>query len=175
MFDDPPPPIAGVRRHDLPRTSLTWPPLPSTGPGQIPFSTRIDRHLADCRRHGQQLAVLAIGIDSIDTLDGQSAPGLESGVVLEFGHRLRSRVRSTDVVVWLGGREHGVVLLDCRRDGALAVQRRLSLALGGLYRLGPELLAVTLSLGCACYPASGDSGAPLLAAAIDARTQAAPA
>lgn len=170
MFEDPPPPIAGVRRHDLPRTRLDWAPLPTAGPGQRPFSALIDRQLADCRRYGQQLAVLTMGIDSINTIDGQPAPGLESGVVLEFGHRLRSRVRGTDVVVRLGGRDHGVVLLDCRREGARAVQQRLSMALGGLYRLGPDLLAVTLSVGCACFPASGGDGAQLLAAALDSRT-----
>ena len=173
MPHDPNPIVTGVRRHDLPRTCTARTSPAGSGPGEAAFSARIERHLADCRRLQQQLAVLAIRVDQVNTIDGQPAPGLEESVVLEFGHRLRSRVRATDSVLWLGGCEHGVVLLDCRPDGARAVEQRLNSALGGVYRIGTTLVNTTPAIGVACHPAAGNTGSMLQAAAVDARHRAA--
>lgn len=89
--------------------------------------------------------------------------------MLEVGQRLRGRVRSTDHVLWAGEREFVVTLPATRLDGALTVQRRLAQHLSGAYRIEPELVIVSLRVGCACYPAAGASAAQLLAAAQVAR------
>ena len=131
---------------------------------------RVDRVLAECRRFQTPMAVLSVAIDDVLADDGRHAPELASAVALEFGHRLRGRVRGTDHMLWIGGRDYGVVLLSTGREGARAVRSRLELALGGVYRLEPELATVTMSIGHAIYPIDGANGLQLVTAACAARS-----
>lgn len=158
------------RRGHAPGTA----PAQATGgqtsaPGTTAFAARVEELLADCRRHKLPMAVLSVAIDSVGRNGEHDAYDLESGVALEFGHRLRGRVRGSDHVLWVGDREYGVALIDAGADGARAVHRRLLDALGGTYRLGDQLATVRLSAGFAVYPADGSHGAALVATAIASR------
>lgn len=168
------PAVAGRRLHDQPRQSVSPAALADL---QLPsecaaFATRIDRHLADCRRAKNSLAVLSIAIGGVGSMDGGQATELENQVIPEFGQRLRGRVRATDQVLWLSGREFGVILLNAGPETALTVRRRLLKDLGGVYRMGPQLVTVSLDVGAASYPMSGQTGTALWAAARDARSSA---
>ena len=168
MFDDPRTPLAGVRRHDLPRSADTLPSLP---PGAAPAATllaTIDRHLALARRAGQHLALLAVTLDPPAPDAAAPPPALVEALAVEFGNRLRARVRASDTVLWQGGCNHLVLLQPCRHAGAMAARLRLEKALGGIYRLGQTRLAASASIGCASYPAAGDTATQLLAAALAA-------
>lgn len=171
MPDDLPPPLPGMRRHDAPQAPPAAVAAP-LGAGQPAFLLRLDRHLADCRRHGQPLALLSIHIDHLCALDGRPVPGLETSAALELGRRLRERTRAVDTVAWLGAREYGVAMPDCRPEGAMEARRRLAEALAGPYRLGSEHLVMGIGIGCACYPAVAEGGAALLAAAAGERARA---
>lgn len=133
------------------------------------FVARVDRVLAECRRYDTPMAVLSIAIETLTVGDAAATPAVESAVALEFGHRLRGRVRSTDVVVWVGGREYGVVLLEAGIEGARTVRNRLLAALGGTYRLESQLAQATLSVGLAAYPMAGSSASALVSAAMSDR------
>jgi predicted signal transduction protein with EAL and GGDEF domain len=173
MFDDPRSPLAGERRHDMPRSAARPTPWPLGGTDPASLLTSIDRHLALARRAGQHLALLAVAMQAPQGTDGAPATGLAGALAdalaVEFSHRLRVRVRASDVALWQGGFEHVVLLQPCRHVGAMAARQRLLKALGGSYRLGAERLAVTAAIGCACYPAAGDTSTLLLAAALAAR------
>jgi diguanylate cyclase (GGDEF)-like protein len=170
MYEESDPPSTGARRHDLRRVGTAALVLPTIDTGRDGFVVRIERCIADSRRRREQISVLSIAVDGVTTMEGQVAgAALRDSVDSEIGHRLRSRVRSTDEVLHTGELEFGVILPNTGRDGALVVQARLSQVLGGLYRLGPDLVAVTLNIGFASFPAAGQGGAALLAAAIDAR------
>jgi diguanylate cyclase (GGDEF)-like protein len=165
-------PSTGGRRHDQPRPLTGRAPEPEAAPAWQRFAERLERHLADCRRFGQVLSVLVFSVDDTrpmsvpagDTGTAMASPAAEA-VVLECGHRLRSRVRGSDVVVWLGGTCFGVVLVDCKPEGAQGARRRLITGIGGVYRLGEQLIDVTVDAGLACYPAAGDTGRQLIASA----------
>lgn len=161
----------GARRHDLPRERNSAPQLAAVAAGSLALDGSIERHLGECRRFHQPLGLLSMIIDGVISADDGPAPAsaLVEAAMLEFGQRLRSRVRGTDHVLWQGDREYVVTLPDTRVDGTLTAQRRLAQHLSGAYRVGTELLIVSLSIGCAWYPAIGDTGAQLLAAAKAAR------
>jgi diguanylate cyclase (GGDEF)-like protein len=162
----------GGRRHDQPRPQTGRAPETEAEPAWQGFAERLERHLADCRRFGQVLSVLVFSVDDTrpmsvpagDTGTAMASPAAEA-VVLECGHRLRSRVRGSDVVVWLGGTCFGVVLVDCKPEGAQGARRRLITGIGGVYRLGEQLIDVTVDAGLACYPAAGHTGRQLIASA----------
>lgn len=166
-LSDPAPP--GRLSYDLPMPRDTAAELPTRVHSRGQVLARIDRQLAVCRRFQQPLVVLSIAVDGIGISNGRPVPDRLAGVALEFGRRLRMRVRATDSVLWPGGREFVVLLADSHRDGLATVQGRLAAALGGPYRLGPDLLDVTLVLGSAWFPGHADSAAELLRLAESSR------
>ena len=169
MLDHPGASLAGVRRHDLPRAAGHRDPSAAPDPAAGDLASAIDRQLAAARRAQLPLAVLAVGLNRCMSLDGRPQPLWLEALALELGQRLRARVRRTDSVLWHGGREHVVVLHNCRHDMALLVQQRLLGGIRGTYRLGPQPVVAEVAIGCACHPAAGDTGAQLLDAALRSR------
>ncbi|MBI5719775.1 MAG: diguanylate cyclase [Burkholderiales bacterium] len=129
----------------------------------------IERQLAQCRRYGQPLVVLSIGIDRLAGIDGQALQGREAAVSSELGNRLRARTRAKDSVVCLGPLEYCVLLPGCRPQAAGGARSRLSSALGGVYALGGEQVFASVSIGLAHHTAGVDSGAALWEAAVRSR------
>ena len=169
MFDPTPASLAGVRRHDLPRSASGRAPAMPAEAGIAGLASSIERHLAAARRTRQPLAVLTIAVRRCQQIDGEPVPTLLHPLALEAGQRLRARVRGTDTVLWQSQTEFAVVLNDCRHDRALIVLRRLLTGLGEPYQLGSVRVVPILISGCACHPAAGDTGALLLDAALQAR------
>lgn len=139
-------------------------------PGQAEFLGVVERHLSQCRRYGQPLAVLSIGIAQVGTLDGHAVEGLESAVSHELWNRLRARTRAKDSVVRLAAIEFGVLLPGCRPKDAPVARQRLAAALGGVYALGSDTVLASVSIGNASLTAEIDSAARLWAAALAVRT-----
>lgn len=142
--------------------------------GQAEFITVVERQLAQCRRFGQPLTALSVGIDRVSTLDGGPTEGLEAAVSHELWNRLRARTRAKDSVVRLAGLDFGVLLPGCRPKDASAARQRLAVALGGVYALGNDPVMATVSIGLASYGTDIDTAAKLWAAASAARTLQAP-
>lgn len=184
-----PPHSRAPYRHDDPRPGTSHPashpppsrlrerrglfgPLPlEIGPplaGRIApeFIDRIDRVLAECRRAEGTAAVLALSVQGVLTPDGEPAPDLEECLALEFGHRLRARVRNSDHVLSIGERDFGVVLLDAGLAAASVVRSRLQRELRGVYQLQARLAWATFSIGQAVFPRDGASGTQLAAVAL---------
>jgi len=157
------PPLEGLRTSPA-----------STEPGQAEVLGVIERHLSQCRRYGQPLAVLSIGIERVGTLDGRAVDGLESAVSHELWNRLRARTRAKDSVVRLAGPEFGVMLPACRPKDAPGTRQRLAVALGGVYALGSDPVIACVSIGLASHSAGIDTAARLWAAALEARAGGGP-
>ena len=174
MLDQPVAPLAGARRHDLPRAAGRRGLSSPLDSAHDDLAVAIDRHLSAARRQQQPLALLSVGLRHCQGADGQTQPQWLEAVALEMGQRLRARVRRTDCVLWTGGPEYAVVLHDCRQPLALVVQKRMLAGVQGTYRLGPLAVVADVASGCACHPAAGDTGAVLLAAARQARGPLAP-
>lgn len=138
-------------------------------PGPTEVLGLIERHLSQCRRYGQPLAVLSIGIERVASLDGLPMDSLEPAVSHELWNRLRARTRAKDSVVRLAGLEFGVMLPGCRPKDAPGARQRLAVALGGVYALGSDPVIAGVSIGLAAHSADIDSAAGLWAAALEDR------
>lgn len=145
------------------------------------FLAVLERQLAQCRRYGQPLAVLAVGIERVAALPGPhvagvpGAPGasdLTAAVSHELWNRLRARTRAKDTVLRLSDREFGVLLPGCRPQAAAGAGRRLGIALGGVYAIGPGPVWTAVGVGLANLGADGDTAAALWQAAVQSRTEA---
>ncbi len=141
-------------------------------PGQAEVLGVVERHLSQCRRYGQPLAALSIGIDRVCTLDGRPMDGLESAVSHELWNRLRARTRAKDSVVRLAGPEFAVLLPGCRPKDAPGTRQRLAVTLGGVYALGGDPVIASVSIGLASFGADIDTAASLWAAALEDRAGA---
>lgn len=162
--EGPRPPLAGERRS---LGGAVPQPLRAGGPAAV--LSAIDRHLAQARRSGQPLAVLALRMNRLSSPEHAPGASQADALVLAFGQRLRARVRSSDTVLWQGDSEWVALLQPCRHAGALAARQRLLGVLSEPYRLGQEDWRVSASIGCACHPAAGDTSALLLGAALAGR------
>lgn len=144
-------------------------PAAASGGAEVEFMAVFERQLSQCRRYGQPLAVLAIGIERVATLEGAPAEGLPAAVSHELWNRLRARTRAKDTVLRLSEREFAVLLPGCRVPSASGACARLAAALGGVYALGPGPVLAVVSLGLANLGTDGDSAAPLWQAAVRSR------
>jgi GGDEF domain-containing protein len=151
-------------------------PAPARGLGATPgwaslvpmdlagFVKLVDSQLRHARRQGQRLAVQALRVVCIESEAGAEVPAdVEAELLRELGRRLSTRVRASDSVAWLGGREFGVVVLKVSDAQAQQVALRLNLILGGTYRLGETRLTVRLAIGSATQGAqTGRAGVELI-------------
>ena len=165
MFDPTPASLAGVRRHDLPRSASGRAPAMPAEAGIAGLASSIDRHLAAARRTRQPLAVLTIAVRRCQQIDGEPVPTLLHPLALEAGQRLRARVRGTDTVLWSANNmvvDTAIVTLNV--GGVAQLNGRLE-TIGALESSGGAGLvdnqtatALTLTLGGAFNAPNNASG-----------------
>ncbi len=132
-------------------------------PNRLLFHDRLHAALARARRHGKQVAVLYIDLDSFkqvnDTLGHQGGDRL----LATTAERLKGCVREEDTVARLGGDEFALIL-----DGLDHTELAHSLTKRALHALDTEItfngkkLRVSASVGVAVYPANGDNEETIL-------------
>jgi diguanylate cyclase (GGDEF)-like protein len=133
---------------------------------------RIEEKLFNRRRNSDSspFALLFVDVDHFKNINDQYGHPAGDQVLQEFGRRLRTPVRESDLVVRYAGDEF-VVLLDSIDNRALAerVRSNLERALDAPFAItstdGPTLVKVSASFGLACYPEDGLDAASLLKAA----------
>jgi diguanylate cyclase (GGDEF)-like protein len=111
--------------------------------------------LARARREGTPVSMLAIDIDHFKTLNDGYGHGVGDDVLRYVATALAGATRAVDAVARLGGDEFVVILPGATPEEARAVADRLrdSVRAGDGGRTPP----VTLSIGIATRPPSGDS------------------
>ena len=119
----------------------TPPPLPVVELADADDFRRLaQRHLLRCRRDGRPLSTLILQAHA-DPAIGEVP---RQQLLAECARRLRSRVRSTDVVACWHGTHFGVLLPHCEPQHAEAVRLRLLAHAGSAYRVGVQLLQLDL-------------------------------
>ena len=87
-------------------------------------------------------------------------------VLEEFGRRVKTNLRTTDLAGRIGGEEFLLILPETDMDGALLLAERLRATTGEVpFDLGTENLKVTCSLGVAQRTPDDRDGGALLARA----------
>jgi len=138
--------------------------LPKAG-SPAEFGLRVSRQFAQCRRKGEQLALLWLQIELPARPDGSLSPAERDNLIQTVSLRLRNRVRSADEVVHMGEHCFAVLLVAAGAPEAELVEERLRQALRGAYGVDGRLMQVGVRLGTAVFPQAGRNGAELAEAA----------
>jgi GGDEF domain-containing protein len=132
------------------------------GRGPQSMATRVERMLAQCRRQRGVMALVCVSVERIGASAGELPPAMRRQVCQDLALRMRTRVRGCDLVVHEGDGDAGVLMAGAGADTAQRVAQRFAQALSGAYRVGGQLVEVTVRVGRAAYPDDGTQGAELL-------------
>ncbi len=132
-------------------------------PNRVLLRDRLLQALAHARRSASPVAVLFIDLDRFKHVN-DSLGHSEGDVLLQkVAHRLRCAVREGDTVARWGGDEFVVVLDSAsNREAAEAVARKILSALRTPLALGPQVVAISASIGGALFPEDGETPDTLL-------------
>lgn len=128
------------------------------------------REVERALRYRHPLAVLVIDIDRFKSVNDEHGHARGDAVLIEVAARLRAVVRETDVVSRPGGEEFVLVLPETGAPGAVRTCERICAAMREAPFTDPQgpPLVVTVSIGAALLPDSGNTPPELVEAADEA-------
>jgi diguanylate cyclase (GGDEF)-like protein len=109
-----------------------------------------------------RIALLLLDLDHFKEINDSFGHPVGDEILKMLGPRLKSVLRSTDVLTRLGGDEFGVVLSDADADYATAIAERLTTQIEQPFMLTVASLHVSVSIGIALAPIHGADSAELL-------------
>ncbi len=124
----------------------------------------LDRHLVQCRRNRTLLAIVCVSVECVDT---ESGVGFVTTEVERLTHeevmkRICSRVRGGDVVLRPDDRDACVILPGASEEAVRRIAGRFMRALNGSYKIGDDVMQVSVQVGSAAHPADGGQAPELL-------------
>ncbi len=118
--------------------------------------------LADPTTPARALGLLFIDLDHFKEINDSFGHSAGDELLRQLGPRLTSSLRSTDVLVRVGGDELGVVIMDADIEYATAVARRLIAKLEEPFVLEAVSVRISASIGIATAPNDAGDSAALL-------------
>lgn len=126
------------------------------------FLEQLDRQLAICARNDDVLALLYLDLDGFKEVNDTLGHGAGDALLRAVAVRIEGAIRRADVAARLGGDEFAVLLLQSGAADGMAVADKLVTTLSQPYRAGRHDVTVSVSIGVAAYPETGDCGDRLL-------------
>ena len=129
----------------------------------------VDRQLAACRRNGTPLAVIAIRLEGLESIEPQYRHAIENQLLYAAWNRLRGHLRATDLCG--AHRPRRVRRHPSRCGGAAARDRPGEVidSLSQLYGIGALEVVISARAGAAVYPQAGTTGEAVASAARQLR------
>jgi diguanylate cyclase (GGDEF)-like protein len=129
------------------------------------FQVRLAEETERARRSGEPFALLMIDLDRFKALNDRHGHAAGDAALGAVAAVLRQELRTVDLPARLGGEEFGVLLPDSEEQAALVAAVRVRAAIAACPIVHEDAtLAVTASIGVACYPGHADTGEGLLRA-----------
>jgi len=138
-------------------------------PNRSLFFDRLERALADARRHGNEFALLFVDLDGFKAVN--DAHGHQTGdqLLQEVARRMEQCVRASDTVARMGGDEFAVILGDVdEAENATRVAQKIIASLSAPLVLEGKDCHVGASIGISLFPQDGESSEGLLTKADSA-------
>jgi diguanylate cyclase (GGDEF)-like protein/PAS domain S-box-containing protein len=130
---------------------------------------RVETALLNACITDSALALLYLDLDGFKAINDELGHAAGDQVLVQTAHRLKSRLRRSDVLARLGGDEFLVAVLgldpSTAAAEAVALARELEQSLGRPVLVDGREVHVQVSLGVSAYPEDGDSFGALLHAA----------
>jgi diguanylate cyclase (GGDEF)-like protein len=125
-------------------------------PNRASFNQLLEFSIKSARRNGRKCAVLFVDLDRFKIINDSLGHAAGDALLIEVGHRLRSCVRESDVVVRLGGDEFIVMLNEVvDNQQAATVAQKVLAAISPAFALAGQECHTTASIGIAMFPADG--------------------
>ena len=146
---------------------------PLTGlPNRRMYEFQLEKALATARRHRGPLALIYLDLDNFKKINDTLGHAVGDDVLVEFGRRIKSVLRETDMLARLAGDEFTVILESgCGIEGSELVAHKILQALAPPFVTGPHRIQIAASIGIAL--GGHRSSAVALAASADAALYAA--
>lgn len=110
----------------------------------------LGRELARAQRHQRSLSLLLFDIDRFKAINDGHGHLCGDHVLREMAQRLKTTIRSDELLARYGGEEFAVVLPECAREDALGVGERVrTLVASHRFRFDGQPIPVTVSVGVA--------------------------
>jgi two-component system, cell cycle response regulator len=120
------------------------------------FLDRLDGELKFARRHTSALSVLMVDIDHFKQVNDRYGHVAGDAVLANVAQAIARSVRNEDVVARFGGEEIGIILRAIEIEPAMLLAERLRRLIAGIvtHPDSGQQIRVTVSIGCAGYPAA---------------------
>ena len=136
-------------------------------PNQRMFDMRVDHALTRARRHGHHVAVMAIDVDELATVNNLMGRECGDELLREISNRLRQVARAEDTVARIGSDEFAVLLEQVEEPTAAArAARRILDAFRLPMTIDGRVVATSVSLGMSVGAEHGDARSLLSEAGI---------
>jgi diguanylate cyclase (GGDEF)-like protein/PAS domain S-box-containing protein len=132
-------------------------------PNRALFGELLGHAIETARRHGRQCAVVFLDLDRFKIVNDSLGHAAGDLLLREIAQRLRTSVRTSDVIARLGGDEF-VLLLEEVADSsvAVAVAKKILSSLRVPVEIGRHECRVTGSIGIATYPLDAGDASTLM-------------
>jgi PAS domain S-box-containing protein/diguanylate cyclase (GGDEF)-like protein len=146
-------------------------------PGRRAFERAVRHQLLRCRRYGEQAALVRCSLDGLPAVRSAHGPGVADRLMASILDAVRRRLRSTDVVAYVGDNEIAALLAHADLDAAKTTAEAMREAAEG-QRVptahGP--IGTDVGVGVASLARAGSPGRAFVEAglAMQARESAAP-
>ena len=124
---------------------------PLTGlPNRRMYEFHLDKSLAGARRHCTQLALVYLDLDNFKKINDSMGHAVGDDVLIEFGRRVRSVLRETDLLARLAGDEFTIILEPGGGiEGGERVAHKILQALAAPFVTGAHRIQISASIGIA--------------------------
>jgi len=125
-------------------------------PNRLYLAAHLPDALAEAKEKGNLLAVLFLDLDRFKHVNDSRGHETGDKLLKTVAQRIRSTMRSQDVVVRMGGDEFVVVMKDVKTtDKVNEAAERINQALSAPMVVDGRTLVTTVSIGVALYPRDG--------------------
>jgi len=132
-------------------------------PNRNMLQEQLKKSMALAEREGHLMALMFIDLDRFKKINDTLGHHIGDSVLIEVARRLRSAMRTSDIVARIGGDEFVVLLprIAQPEDEHLVMQKVMAVFNEPL-RIGPHELRVTPSIGMVLYPQHGRDAITLM-------------
>jgi diguanylate cyclase (GGDEF)-like protein/PAS domain S-box-containing protein len=132
-------------------------------PNRLYLAAHLPGAIAEAKQSGSVLAVLFLDLDRFKHINDSRGHETGDKLLKTVVQRIRSTVRTQDVVVRMGGDEFVVILKGVQHNGQVSeTAERINQALSAPMVVDGRTLVTTVSIGVALYPQDGADMGELL-------------
>jgi two-component system cell cycle response regulator len=122
------------------------------------FEERMQETFSLIGRHKVSIHLLMFDLDHFKAVNDRWGHSVGDAVLVHFSEIMRRCVRRHDIIARIGGEEFVAAMLNIPVDQAKRAAERIRREIESLpYKVGPEDILVTTSVGLAMLPAAGHS------------------